>query len=103
MNKQEQDLVMSGDTLYGPLLMFIKDNSNTGIQFPGQLGAHQIIKSIVFACRPLNVLMYALYIKVTYHCLSLSFHFFYRIKHANIVSLEDIYENKSHLYLVMQL
>ncbi|KAF4093609.1 hypothetical protein AMELA_G00004090 [Ameiurus melas] len=27
----------------------------------------------------------------------------HKIKHANIVSLEDIYENKSHLYLVMQL
>ncbi len=26
-----------------------------------------------------------------------------RIKHANIVSLEDIFESKSHLYLVMQL
>ncbi|KAK1799907.1 hypothetical protein P4O66_006430 [Electrophorus voltai] len=29
--------------------------------------------------------------------------FLHRIKHANIVSLEDIYESKSHLYLVMQL
>lgn len=28
---------------------------------------------------------------------------FFRIKHANIVSLEDIFESKSHLYLVMQL
>ncbi|XP_049327613.1 calcium/calmodulin-dependent protein kinase type 1 isoform X3 [Astyanax mexicanus] len=27
----------------------------------------------------------------------------HKIKHANIVSLEDIFENKSHLYLVMQL
>uniref|UniRef100_A0AAR2KGC4 Protein kinase domain-containing protein n=1 Tax=Pygocentrus nattereri TaxID=42514 RepID=A0AAR2KGC4_PYGNA len=27
----------------------------------------------------------------------------HKIKHANIVSLEDIYESKSHLYLVMQL
>lgn len=26
-----------------------------------------------------------------------------RIKHANIVSLEEIFESKSHLYLVMQL
>lgn len=26
-----------------------------------------------------------------------------KIKHANIVSLEDIYENRSHLYLIMQL
>ena len=28
---------------------------------------------------------------------------FCRIKHANIVSLEEIFESKSHLYLVMQL
>ncbi|KAJ8409323.1 hypothetical protein AAFF_G00235210 [Aldrovandia affinis] len=27
----------------------------------------------------------------------------HKIKHANIVSLEDIFENKSHLYLIMQL
>uniref|UniRef100_A0A8C4SS50 Calcium/calmodulin dependent protein kinase I n=1 Tax=Erpetoichthys calabaricus TaxID=27687 RepID=A0A8C4SS50_ERPCA len=27
----------------------------------------------------------------------------HKIKHANIVSLEDIFENKTHLYLVMQL
>lgn len=28
---------------------------------------------------------------------------FLRIKHPNIVSLEDIFESTSHLYLVMQL
>lgn len=33
----------------------------------------------------------------------LSFFSFCRIKHPNIVSLEDIFESKSHLYLVMQL
>lgn len=27
----------------------------------------------------------------------------HRIKHANIVSLEEIFESKSHLYLIMQL
>lgn len=27
----------------------------------------------------------------------------FRIKHENIVALEDIYESPSHLYLVMQL
>lgn len=32
------------------------------------------------------------------------FHFFsFRIKHENIVALEDIYESPNHLYLVMQL
>lgn len=32
-------------------------------------------------------------------------HFFFpfRIKHENIVALEDIYESPNHLYLVMQL
>ncbi|XP_016094402.1 calcium/calmodulin-dependent protein kinase type 1-like [Sinocyclocheilus grahami] len=34
------------------------------------------------------------------HC---CFLFFFRIKHENIVSLEDIFESQSHLYLVMQL
>lgn len=38
-----------------------------------------------------------------YLSLSISLVLSSRIKHANIVSLEDIYENKSHLYLVMQL
>lgn len=28
---------------------------------------------------------------------------FYRIKHENIVALEDIYESSDHLYLIMQL
>lgn len=31
------------------------------------------------------------------------FFFFFRIKHENIVALEDIYESPNHLYLVMQL
>lgn len=30
-------------------------------------------------------------------------YFFFRIKHENIVALEDIYESPNHLYLVMQL
>lgn len=31
------------------------------------------------------------------------FDFFCRIKHTNIVTLEDIFESQSHLYLVMEL
>lgn len=34
----------------------------------------------------------------SYHIL-----YFFRIKHENIVALEDIYESPNHLYLVMQL
>lgn len=29
--------------------------------------------------------------------------FIFRIKHENIVALEDIYESPDHLYLIMQL
>uniref|UniRef100_A0A8C5SWW1 Calcium/calmodulin dependent protein kinase ID n=1 Tax=Laticauda laticaudata TaxID=8630 RepID=A0A8C5SWW1_LATLA len=35
--------------------------------------------------------------------LTLFYSLLYRIKHENIVALEDIYESSSHLYLVMQL
>ena len=37
----------------------------------------------------------------TYSMCALFFSF--RIKHENIVALEDIYESPNHLYLVMQL
>lgn len=37
-----------------------------------------------------------------YHCVC-AFFFTFRIKHENIVALEDIYESPNHLYLVMQL
>lgn len=29
--------------------------------------------------------------------------YFYRIKHENVVGLEDFYESRTHYYLVMQL
>lgn len=38
----------------------------------------------------------------SYHCVC-AFFFTFRIKHENIVALEDIYESPNHLYLVMQL
>lgn len=37
------------------------------------------------------------------HYFILSDLYFFRIKHENIVALEDIYESPNHLYLVMQL
>lgn len=44
-----------------------------------------------FACLVLTILC------VCFFCFS------FRIKHENIVALEDIYESPNHLYLVMQL
>lgn len=38
-----------------------------------------------------------------YYCVCAFFFFTFRIKHENIVALEDIYESPNHLYLVMQL
>ena len=39
----------------------------------------------------------------TYYSVCVCVFFSFRIKHENIVALEDIYESPNHLYLVMQL
>ena len=40
---------------------------------------------------------------ITGHTLTSQFPASSRIKHENIVALEDIYESHNHLYLIMQL
>lgn len=56
----------------------------------------------------LFAIMTCFFLKISLHVSYLlfcvcAFFFSFRIKHENIVALEDIYESPNHLYLVMQL
>lgn len=70
---------------------------------------HWLSQPIVSASHRQNLQELIAKIKMTYRIISFNFLLYsfslllHRIKHANIVSLEEIFESKSHLYLVMQL
>lgn len=67
------------DSILGPLFLFVKLRTAT--------------MTFVFKFSCLIVLIFSVCVLF----------FSFRIKHENIVALEDIYESPNHLYLVMQL
>ncbi|KAI5093638.1 calcium/calmodulin-dependent protein kinase type 1-like isoform X2 [Silurus meridionalis] len=79
-----------------------RDCSNTVL--PAFLTLLECVQEVFFSKRVKHLLQFALDLSTSVKTPTFELDLQrVKIKHANIVSLEDIYENKSHLYLVMQL